>query len=312
MLNELINFLKEKYITQEKLNEIINIYKKKSENLNIPNFHGFLFYLYENEYFIKIGSFQNNELIKFNLKENNDKLFIYSSGFLHDIIINKILNNNKLPFFIKYFDFDYSDKNSILVMEYVPLSFHTYLMNNVNKETLDILLIQIIFLIHILQKKYKFMHLDMSVKNILLEKTNKKYIKFKINEKFYKIPTFGFIIKLIDFSTSQIHKLNKKPIIIKNIIYEQNKYNNIEKRKVSLKHYLYYLKDNSIYDDKIDLFLLMFYSNIYPKMKQSILYNEYDKIMKGISYNNYQRSISPSVFINQSDYVKKYLMEKND
>ena len=57
------------------------------------------------------------------------------------------------------------------------------------------------------QKCFSFTHNDLHTNNIMYNKTDKKYIYYQYNKKFYKVPTFGRIFKIIDFGRS-IYKVN--------------------------------------------------------------------------------------------------------
>ena len=56
-----------------------------------------------------------------------------------------------------------------------------------------------------------FTHNDLHTNNIMYTDTDEEYLYYKINEKYYKIPTFGRIYKIIDFGRS-IYRYNNKLI----------------------------------------------------------------------------------------------------
>jgi len=60
-------------------------------------------------------------------------------------------------------------------------------------------LFQICFALAISQKKYEFVHNDLHSSNIMYVETNDKFIYYRINSNYYRIPTYGKILKIIDF-----------------------------------------------------------------------------------------------------------------
>jgi hypothetical protein len=61
---------------------------------------------------------------------------------------------------------------------------------------------QIIMILIIYQKTFKFTHNDLHTNNIMYNNTTKKYLYYLFQEQYYKVPTFGRIYKLIDFGRS--------------------------------------------------------------------------------------------------------------
>ena len=60
-------------------------------------------------------------------------------------------------------------------------------------------LFQIIMMLIVYQKLFDFTHNDLHTNNIMFKKTDKKYLLYRYNHKYYKVPTFGRIFKIIDF-----------------------------------------------------------------------------------------------------------------
>jgi hypothetical protein len=61
------------------------------------------------------------------------------------------------------------------------------------------ILFQIIMILVTYQKVFKFTHNDLHTNNIMYNKTDRKFLFYRFNEKYYKVPTFGRIFKIIDF-----------------------------------------------------------------------------------------------------------------
>ena len=60
-------------------------------------------------------------------------------------------------------------------------------------------LFQIVIMLTIYQKVFNFTHNDLHTNNIMFQKTDKQYLYYRYNQKYYKVPTFGKIFKIIDF-----------------------------------------------------------------------------------------------------------------
>lgn len=77
------------------------------------------------------------------------------------------------------------------------------IMNNDNKEiTFDqwkSIFMQIIMTLIMYQKVFDFTHNDLHTNNIMYQETDKKHLIYVFNGKYYKVPTYGKIFKIIDF-----------------------------------------------------------------------------------------------------------------
>jgi hypothetical protein len=60
-------------------------------------------------------------------------------------------------------------------------------------------LFQIIMILITYQKLFDFTHNDLHTNNIMYISTNKKFINYKYNNTYYRVPTYGKIYKIIDF-----------------------------------------------------------------------------------------------------------------
>jgi hypothetical protein len=70
-------------------------------------------------------------------------------------------------------------------------------------------LMQIVMTLVTYQKAFAFTHNDLHTNNIMFNDTDKKFIYYLFNKKFYKVPTFGRIFKIIDFGRA-IYRFNSK------------------------------------------------------------------------------------------------------
>lgn len=69
------------------------------------------------------------------------------------------------------------------------------------------LLLQIIMTLIIYQKVFNCTHNDLHTNNIMFTHTDKKFIYYKVNNTYYKVPTYNKIFKIIDFGRA-VYKIN--------------------------------------------------------------------------------------------------------
>lgn len=98
----------------------------------------------------------------------------------------------------------------LLFIEKLEGTLEDYLLDsNFKEEVLLSCLFQIAFSLHYLQKNYEFTHNDLHINNIMFSYTEKTYLYYKINNKYFKVPTYGKIFKIIDFGRSILTYKNK-------------------------------------------------------------------------------------------------------
>ena len=71
---------------------------------------------------------------------------------------------------------------------------------------------QIIITLITYQKAFNFTHNDLHTNNIMYKNTDKKFIYYLYNSKYYKVPTYGKIYKIIDFGRA-IYKYKEKVVM---------------------------------------------------------------------------------------------------
>ena len=73
------------------------------------------------------------------------------------------------------------------------------LLKECNDKIILSCLFQVSFALSYLQKHLKFTHNDLHIDNIMYQKTDKLYLYYKFNNIYFKVPTHGYIFKIIDF-----------------------------------------------------------------------------------------------------------------
>jgi len=89
---------------------------------------------------------------------------------------------------------------NIIALEMCDNTLDDYMMNeDISDKEWAALLLQVILTLLIYQKTFQFTHNDLHSNNIMYVKTEKQFLFYNFNNKYYKIPTFGKIWKIIDF-----------------------------------------------------------------------------------------------------------------
>ena len=128
--------------------------------------------------------------------ENSDIIDMFSVDKLELGNLESDLQNIETTSFLLYDNFP----TQLIIIEQLDITLDDYLEHNVlsDDEWLSILF-QICYGLAISQKLFKFVHNDLHSSNIMFKQTTDEYIYYKILGKLYKVPTFGRIIKIIDF-----------------------------------------------------------------------------------------------------------------
>ena len=108
----------------------------------------------------------------------------------------------------------------LLFIEKLEGTLEDYLLDDdFKEEVLLSCIFQISFTLHYLQKHYHFTHNDLHINNIMYSLTEKEYLYYKINNKYFKVPTYGKIFKIIDFGRSIVTFKNK---VYMNDVFSKN------------------------------------------------------------------------------------------
>lgn len=99
---------------------------------------------------------------------------------------------------------------NIICMENCKSTFDDLIMDeNLTQEQWLSAFMQIIMILITYQKCFSFTHNDLHTNNVMYVETEKKYLYYCFNKKYYRVPTFGKIFKIIDFGRS-IYKFDGK------------------------------------------------------------------------------------------------------
>jgi hypothetical protein len=122
-----------------------------------------------------------------------------------------------------YMDSDDSDDSEgdndyISVIKHIPCQLFfiekldgllSELLDNFNGKIILSCLFQLSYALAYLQKHFQFTHNDLHIDNIMYQRTDKTYLYYKFNNIYFKVPTFGYIFKIIDFGRAIFTFKNK-------------------------------------------------------------------------------------------------------
>ena len=98
----------------------------------------------------------------------------------------------------------------VIAMEYCNNTFDDLILSqDLTKEEWLSAFMQIIMILITYQKAFNFTHNDLHTNNVMYNQTDKKYLYYCYKKKYYKVPTYGRVFKIIDFGRS-IFKFNGK------------------------------------------------------------------------------------------------------
>lgn len=87
----------------------------------------------------------------------------------------------------------------VICLEKMEATLDSLLEQDMNINEWKSCLFQIIMILITYQKMFKFTHNDLHTNNIMFTNTEKEFIYYKYESKYYKVPTFGKLYKIIDF-----------------------------------------------------------------------------------------------------------------
>ena len=96
-----------------------------------------------------------------------------------------------------------------LYIEKLEGTLEDLLDEKIEEEVLLSCFFQISFALTYLQKHYQFTHNDLHINNVMYTETTTKYLYYKYNNIYYRVPTHGKIFKIIDFGRAIFTYKNK-------------------------------------------------------------------------------------------------------
>lgn len=110
-------------------------------------------------------------------------------------------------------------KDDIIMERVKGISMRKYFQSNPSPDKVFSCITQILLALHISHKKYHFTHYDLHTDNIIISECDKNIIcVYKIDNKLYRIPTYGVIPIIIDYEFAYIDNDNNDiKINIRNI-----------------------------------------------------------------------------------------------
>ena len=87
----------------------------------------------------------------------------------------------------------------LLFIEKLEGTLEDLLDEDIKEEVLLSCIFQVSFALTYLQKHYQFTHNDLHINNVMFQKTESKYLYYKYNNIYFRVPTYGYIFKIIDF-----------------------------------------------------------------------------------------------------------------
>lgn len=98
---------------------------------------------------------------------------------------------------------------SNLFIEKLDGTLETIIQEEYSPKLIISCLFQVSFALAYLQKYYDFSHNDLHINNVMYKNTEKQYLYYKFNNRYFKVPTYGKIFKIIDFGRSIFTYKNK-------------------------------------------------------------------------------------------------------
>ena len=96
-----------------------------------------------------------------------------------------------------------------LYIEKLVQTLEDLLDEKIEEDLLISCFFQISFALTYLQKHFQFTHNDLHINNIMYAETTTKYLYYKYNNIYYRVPTYGKIFKIIDYGRA-IFTFNNK------------------------------------------------------------------------------------------------------
>jgi len=260
---------------------------------------------------------------------NRDSLFSYILSLL---VLNRKTESIVLPFInidveldllkpllksLNLYEFYYNKMNNDEISNIISLKFRENFFKGINlldflqenKLNEKYLLFQIIMVLAVIQKEYPtFLHNDFKLKNILIFSIENADKKFMFSRDLFILPNLNFIIKIFNFSKSEMNGFSSKK-------FSQNRYSDLYD---FLKDLHTETKFNNFSQETIDFINKIFPKNVRDKkpnkelfIPEKILEDSYFKSLKNKNINEKITS-KPEYMNNNSDDTNKVFMTNLD
>ena len=152
---------------------------------------------------------RNHKRFRIINKEDKDKIELrnYPVCLMATELLNLDFNE-----FIKVANSEYAGKTE----DDVPITTHRVYNPETYNKTLLSILFQTITALTVVQNLWKMCHNDLHLGNIMLNRTKQTHLNYYVKGAYYRVPTFGMIVKIIDWNRAT---LVYKDHVVKNNVY---------------------------------------------------------------------------------------------
>ena len=178
------------------LSYLLGKFRERNECIHFPQFYGTFNGIREKYYYdisVEFSGIKNKSWFKNAL---NSDFKVYSLDGDFPVPLEKICEDDTTTEYVLELS---NVPVQITCSELLENTLDSYLKYvSTEKEVLAILF-QIIFAMAFAQERIQLCHNDLHSSNIMYEKTTIKYLYYKIDQHYFKVPTYGKILKIIDF-----------------------------------------------------------------------------------------------------------------
>ena len=151
------------------------------------------------KYTLRIHKEDNLKEIKYHCGKNPNKMKILKSYHRNFLVLK-----NMPTYLLAY------EKADIDLLEYINTK-------KIDEEFLKSVSFQLFAAIVVMYRRFGIKHNDLHFSNVMLQKTKLEYLYYKFGESYFKIPTKGYLVKIIDWGRA-FYNFNKFNVL--NSIYD--------------------------------------------------------------------------------------------
>lgn len=192
---------------KENICEEFDLYKQEDWFNNGINKKRFNINIYKESNNLINTEFEELDLNNVGNNLSDDDLSIDSEGSACDVEVT----HPKVPVQIVIMEKFSETFDDLIFVEWKELANQTVLSKNKLKKYINYIkkkivmkkmtswIFQICAGLTLANKEYSFVHNDLHIHNIMGMKTKEEFIYYKLDEQIYKVPTYGYVMKIIDF-----------------------------------------------------------------------------------------------------------------